>query len=117
MGDKSLAFVTKMAEYAQSLPTLMPAYLDVEALQIDAATSNNLLPLFQELDGLALDVDSTRMIAGSESYTASLVGYAALQAAAKANQPGAQAAATELAPRFARPTKAKDDPETPAEAS
>ncbi len=105
MGDKTLAFVTKMAEYAQSLAPLMPSYLDVPGLVIDASTSNDLLPLFQELDGFATDVDSTRMVAGSEGYTASLIGYGALQGAAKNNQPGAQAAVTVLEPRFARPTK------------
>ena len=106
MGDKTLGFVTKMAEYAQSLPALMPSYLDVPGLVIDATSSAGLLPLFQELDGFTLDVDSTRMVAGSEGYTAALVGYSALQGAAKNNQPGAQAAVAELAPRFARPTNA-----------
>ncbi|MBF9219483.1 hypothetical protein [Hymenobacter ruricola] len=106
MGDKTLAFVTKMAGYAQNLPSLMPSYLDVTGLLIDAATSNDLLEVYQELDGFTLDVDSTRMIAGSEGYTASLIGYGALQGAAKTNQPGAQAAVAELAPRFARPTNA-----------
>jgi hypothetical protein len=105
MGDKTLAFVTKAAEYAQSLSTLMPSYLDVPGLVLDAATSNGLLPVFLELDGFALDVESTRMVAGSEGYTAALMGYGALQSAAKDNQPGAQAAVTELAPRFARPSK------------
>ena len=106
MGDKSLGFVTKMAEYAQALPTLMPVYLDVPGLVVDAATSSGLLPLFQETSGLALDLDSTRMVAGSEGYSAALIGYGALQGAAKNNQPGAQAAVAELAPRFARPAKA-----------
>ena len=106
MGDKTLAFVTKMAEYAQSLSDLMPSYLDVPGLVIDANTSNALLPVFQELDGFATDVDSTRMVAGSEGYTAALMGYGALQSAAKANQHGAQAAVAVLAPRFAHPTNA-----------
>lgn len=106
MGDKTLGFVTKMAEYAQSLPTLMPSYLDVPGLVLDAATSTDLLPVYQELDGFTTDVDSTRMVAGSEGYTASLIGYGALQGAAKSNQPGAQAAVTVLEPRFARPTNA-----------
>ena len=106
MGDKSLAFVTKMAEYTQSLPQLMPSYLDAPGLVIDAATSNDLRIIFQETDGLALDLDSTRMVAGSEGYTAALMGYGALQSAAKDRQPGAQAAVAELAPRFARPTAA-----------
>jgi hypothetical protein len=107
MGDKTLAFVTKTAEYAQSLTKLMPSYFDVPGLVIDAATSADLLPVFQELDGFTLDVDSTRMVAGSEGYTAALIGYGALQGAAKNNQPGAQAAVTELQPRFARPSKAE----------
>lgn len=107
MGDKSLAFVAKVAEYAQSLPALMPSYLDVPGLVIDAATSNDLRAILQEADGLALDLDSTRMVAGSEGYSAALIGYGALQGAAKDNQPGAQAAVAELAPRFARPSAAK----------
>lgn len=114
MGDKTLAFVTKMAEYAQSLSSLMPSYLDVPGLVVDAGTSNALLLIYQETDGLALDIDSTRMVAGSEGYTASLIGYGALQGAAKNNQPGAQAAVAELAPRFARPSKAKAAKPSPA---
>ena len=110
MGDKTLAFVTKTATYAQALPGLMPSYLDVPGLVLDAATSNNLLPIYQEVEGLALDLDSTRMVAGSEGYVAALISYGALQGAAKNNQPGAQAAVAELAPRFARPVKAKGKP-------
>jgi len=106
MGDKTLAFVTKMAEYAQSLESLMPSYLDVPGLVIDANTSHDLLPVFQELDGFATDVDSTRMVAGSEGYVGGLIGYGALQGAAKNNQPGAQAAIDTVSPRFARPTNA-----------
>jgi hypothetical protein len=46
MGDKTLAFVTKVAEYAQRLPTLMPSYPDVPGLVLDAGTSTGLLPVF-----------------------------------------------------------------------
>ena len=114
MGDKTLAFVTKVAGYAQSLTKLMPTYMDVPGLVVDAATSNDLLEVYQELDGFTTDVDSTRMVAGSEGYTAALMGYGALQSAAQDKQPGAQAAVTELAPRFARPTSAaKATPKKP----
>ncbi len=107
MGDKSLAFVGKAAEYAQSLPTLMPQYLDVAGLATDAGVNADLLPLYLELNGFTTDVDSTRMEAGSEGYTASLVAYSALKTAASLNQPGAQAAVAELEPRFAGQGKAK----------
>jgi hypothetical protein len=100
MGDKSLAFVTKTAEYAQSLPKLMPQYMDVPAFLVDAGVSSDLLELFLELTGFTLDVDSTRMEAGSEGYTAALMAYGALKSAAQSNQPGAQAAVTMLEPRF-----------------
>lgn len=107
MGDKSLAFVTKAAEYAQSLPKLMPQYLDVDAFLIDASVSSDLLELYLEVNGFGLDVDSTRMEAGSEGYTAALVAYNALKTAATLNQPGAQAAVTVLEPRFAGQGKRK----------
>lgn len=107
MGDKSLAFVTKAAEYAQSLPKLMPQYLDVPAFVVDAGVSSDLLELFLDLNAFTLDVDSTRMEAGSESYTAALVAYSALKTAAALNQPGAQAAVTVLEPRFAGQGKRK----------
>ncbi len=107
MGDKSVAFVTKAAEFAQSLPTLMPQYLDVPGLVIDAGVSADLLPLYLELNGFATDVDSTRLEAGSEGYSAALVAYSALKTAATLNQPGAQAAVAELEPRFAGQGKRK----------
>ncbi|HEX8659371.1 MAG TPA: hypothetical protein VF690_17665 [Hymenobacter sp.] len=108
MGDKSQAFVGKAAEYAQSLPTLMPQYLDVAALVVDAGVNTALLPLYLELNGFATDVDSTRIEAGSEGYSASLVAYGALKTAASLNQPGAQAAVAELEPRFAGQGKRKE---------
>ena len=107
MGDKSQAFVAKAAEYAQSLSTLMPRYLDVPGLVTDAGVNADLLPLYLELNGFTTDVDSTRMEAGSEGYTASLVAYSALKTAASLNQPGAQAAVAELEPRFAGQGKRK----------
>jgi len=110
MGDKSLAFVTKAAEYAQSLPTLMPQYLNVPGLVVDAGVNADLLPLYLELNGFATDVDSTRMEAGSEGYSAALVAYSALKTAAGLNQPGAQAAVAELEPRFAGQGRRKAKP-------
>lgn len=107
MGDRSLAFVTKAAELAQALPTLMPQYLDVPGLAVDADTNADLLPLYLELNGFTTDVESTRMEAGSEGYSAALVAYSALKTAASLNQPGAQAAVAELEPRFAGQGKRK----------
>lgn len=100
MGDKSLAFVLKAADLATANTKLLPIYLDVPALQLDAATAQALRPVQQALEGLVYDVESTRMVAGSEGYTAALMAYGAFKAAAEAGQPAAQAAVTELRPRF-----------------
>ena len=108
MGDKSLAFVTKAAEYAQSLPKLMPSYLDVPGFVADASVNADLLELFLELDGFTTDVDSTRMEAGSEGYVDSLIVFSALKSAAHANQAGAQAAVDVLEVRFAGQGKRKE---------
>lgn len=97
MGDKSVAFVQKAAEYS----TALAPYLDAAGLRTDARVSTDLLPVYTALLGLTTDVDSTRLAAGSEGYSAALLVYAALQAAAKQNQPGAQAAMGELGERFA----------------
>jgi hypothetical protein len=108
MGDKSLAFVTKAAEYAQSLPKLMPSYLDVPGFVADASVSADLLELFLELDGFTADVESTRMEAGSEGYTSALMAFGSLKDAAQAKQPGAQAAVDILQVRFAGQGKRKE---------
>jgi len=101
MGDKSVAFVQKAAAYSESLPQYLPAYVDGAALRLDAQVSADLLPVYQGLLALTTDVDSTRLEAGSEGYSAALLVYAALQAAAKQSQPAAQAAVGELSERFA----------------
>jgi len=116
MGDKSLAFVTEAAEFGVSLKSLLPAYLSTDDLVVDAGVAKALLPLFQLLDALTLDVDSTRMEAGSEGYVNALLVYGGLQAAAAQNQPGAQAAVAQLSPRFEgqRKRKAKGPGPLPA---
>ena len=113
MGDKSVAFVQKAADYSTALAPYLPAYVDGAGLRTNARVSADLLPVYTALLGLTTDVDSTRLEAGSEGYSAALLVYAALQAAAKQNQPGTQAAVSELGERFAaqglRKAKAKKD--------
>ena len=113
MGDKSVSFVQKAADYSAALAPYIPAYVDGAGLRTDARVSADLLPVYTALLGLTTDVDSTRLEAGSEGYSAALLVYAALQAAAKQNQPGTQAAVSELGERFAaqglRKAKPKKD--------
>ena len=100
MGDKSLAFVQKATELADDNPALVPGYIDVAELRLDAVTAARLLPIEQKLSGFVLDVNSTRMIANSEGYVSALLVYGGFQQAARAAQPGAQGAVDQLNPRF-----------------
>jgi hypothetical protein len=106
MADKTVAFVTKTADYAASTPAFVPGFVDLAELTQDVAGVSALTPLRQQFEQLALDTDSTVMLAGSEAYTNSLTIYTNIKFLAKNKQPGAQAAYDDLSVRFpGRPTK------------
>jgi len=107
MADKTVAFVTKTADYAASNPAFVPPFVDLAELTQDVAGVSALTPLRQQFEQLALDTDSTVMLAGSEAYSNSLTIYSNIKFMAKNKQPGAQAAYDDLSVRFpGRPTKA-----------
>jgi hypothetical protein len=114
MGDKTVAFVTKTTEYATNSPAFVPAFVDVAELKQDSAGMVALTPLRQQLDQLALDLDSTIMVAGSEAYGNALAVYGNIKYLAKNKQPGAQAAYDELKVRFpANPGAGRKAPTKP----
>ena len=100
MADKTVAFVTKTTDYATSNPSFVPSFVDLAELKQDTAGMAALTPLRQQCDQLALDLDSTVMIAGSEAYGNALTVYGNIKFLARNNQPGAQAAYDDLSVRF-----------------
>jgi hypothetical protein len=100
MGDKTVAFVTKTTEQATNNPSFVPEFVSLPDLKQDAAGIAALAPLRQQFEQLALDTDSTVMVAGSEAYGAALTVYGNIKFLAKNKQPGAQAAFDELRVRF-----------------
>ena len=100
MGPKTVDFVQKAYEYARNNPGFVPVFLDLDEFADDSAALNGLTPIHQLLEGLALDADSTMMLAGSDAYAAALVLYNNIKFLAKNKQPGAQAAYDDLAKRF-----------------
>ena len=100
MGDKTLAFVQKSREYARLNPSFVPAFVDMAEFESDAEALDGLAPVHQLLEALALDTDSTLMLAGSNAYAAALVLYNNIKFLARNNQPGAQAAYDDLSQRF-----------------
>ncbi len=100
MGDKSMGFMGKLLDYATNSPTFVPAFISVAELQQDVDMAVGLAPLDQYAAQLALDLNSTVLVAGAEGMGAALPVYKNIKFMADMKQPGAQAAYDDLSQRF-----------------
>ena len=100
MADKTVAFVNKIRDYAANNPGFVPDFVDMAEFKADSDALTGLSPVHMLLAGLALDTDSTMMLAGSDAYAAALVIYNNIKFLAKNKRPGAQAAYDDLRQRF-----------------
>lgn len=100
MGDKSIGFVSKSLEYAQSNPDLVPRYLDVEEMKKDYEGVSSLREISGKVTKLSEMVEDTMALSGSEAYSAALAFYHAIKGAAKALVPGAEIIYDDLRARF-----------------
>lgn len=92
MGPATVDFIAKAHGYATANEKFRPVMLDMEEFDSDAASLATLAPVHRQLAGIDLDVDSTMMTSGSDSYAWALMVYANVKMLAKAGFPGAQAA-------------------------
>ena len=107
MGDKSVGFMAKILDYAANSPTFVPAFISFDELKQDVGVAAALAPLEQFAAQLALDLNSTTMLAGAEGMAQASPVYKNIKFLAEQKQPGAQAAYDDLRQRFpGRPTKA-----------
>jgi hypothetical protein len=113
MGDKTVSFVTKSAEYAEMNPQLVPPFVDVAEMRKDVNTIGLLRPIASELEKLTDQLSDTMMLAGSEAYSSALAFYGSAKNAAKLNQPNAEVIANELKVRFSK-SSVPSQPEGPA---
>jgi hypothetical protein len=100
MSDRSVPFVTKVLDYAQSHPEFAPSYLDVAELKKDVDLFNILNRFHQNLAELAEELTDTTMVAGSEAFVASLGYYNTTKQGAKQNVPNAKTVYDDLRVRF-----------------
>jgi hypothetical protein len=102
MGDKTIAFVTKTLEYAQSQPQFAPSYMNTPELASDVEVVNGLTSIERPVANLASQLNDTIMIGGSEAYVAALMYYNSIKEAVKRNVPAAKAIFDDLKSRFER---------------
>ena len=106
MGDKSIPFVTKGAEYMKAPGTPVPPYVNASELDIDIAAFETLRQIRQVVQPIVDLLDDTMLLCGSEAYVAVLAFYTYLKGAAKMNVPGAKTILDDLSTRFpSRPAK------------
>lgn len=101
MSDGNEPFVTKALEYAEANPNLVPPFLSVTEWRKDYNYRTALRQVLQVIMPLVESLDDTELAAGSESYTASLKFYQAVQMAAEMNVAGVDTVASDLGARFA----------------
>jgi hypothetical protein len=100
MGEKTLNFVEKAHDLAHSNPKLVPAFLDMDAFDIDFSDAHGLWTLITGVLRLYENLCDTEMIAGSEAYQAALVFYNSVKSAAAQDVDGAKAVYEQLYSRF-----------------
>ena len=106
LGDKSIGFMQKLTDYATNTPAFVPAFIDLAELKQDVGVAADLSPVEQYAAQLALDLNSTKMLAGSEGMDQSSPIYKNIKFLAEQNQPGAQAAYDDLRQQYpGRPAK------------
>jgi len=106
LGDKNLGFMQKIVAYATNTAAFVPSFISLEEVKQDVAVAAAFTPLEQFAAQLALDLNSTRMLAGSEGMDGTSPIYKNIKFLAEQKQPAAQGAYDDLSQQYpGRPAK------------
>lgn len=108
---------SRSIQIAEANPTLLPAYLSLNAAKQDNERYVNLLAIEMKLKALLQGIEHARMASGSETLLFARGFYASLQAATQQNVAGAGALFAELQQYFDLPSRPDggDDATIPAQ--
>lgn len=81
---------------------ILPSFIRVEEVEKDYSLYNNLKVLALDIAALSEKVNHTRILAGSEAYSTSLLAYKMFGVAANSGVAGAEALYSRLKERFAQ---------------
>jgi len=115
LGNKTIPFVEKVIEYADTEPQFIPPYLDLAELKRDYAAVNTLNLFHRPLNEIISNISDTLMEEGSDSYRNSLKYYESVKTVAKNDVPNAKTIYEDLKKRFenqgkrVEPTTKKDE--------
>ncbi len=112
MSDKTIPFVDKALDYAETSSQFAPQYMNVPEMKIDVTAVHLLTSFFRPLEQLTSGLDDTIMLSGSEAYVASLSYYNSVKMAAKMNIPDAKPIYDDLKERFMNRSKPTTVPQS-----
>lgn len=113
MGELTRSFVAEALQIGANNPQFVPPYVDMAELENDYNSSVNLLTIETQLASLLEKVSDSRILSGSEAYTAALMIYYTLKGAERSGVPGAGALHAALASRFPGGSGDEPAPEPP----
>lgn len=100
LGEKTMAFDVKAANYMETNPKLVPGFVEMPELVKDRALFAPLYEIVRALGSLNNAVDDTATLVGHEIYIAELAFYQNVRQAAKRGITGAQTIFDDLKTRF-----------------
>lgn len=113
IGDKSVSFVDKTIQYAETNAEFTPAFVDVAELKKDYEAFNVLNGFLRPLTQIIKNLDDTATLCGSEAIGATLAYYNSVKQAAKMGVPNAATVYDDLSQRFEAQKARRVTSETP----
>ena len=113
MGDKSYAYVAKVADYLVAYPDYTPRRVDVDAFRADLTLHDSLMPLRTLAQSLVQMLDDTLMAAGSDMMETASAYYRSVQDAAEDGESTAKTVFDELKKRYPGANRRNPDFNTP----
>jgi hypothetical protein len=110
MGDKSVAFVSKVKDYTSTNPEYVPDFMNVADFNIDVTAVASLSPLAKMVKQISNDLADTMMLSGNEALVAALLYYGNVRYNAKVGQTSAKTIYEDLKKRFPQGGKAVKNP-------
>ncbi|WP_421920569.1 hypothetical protein [Marinifilum sp.] len=108
IGERLMIFVDQAIKSAENNPDLVPPYLKLDQVKVDAQAWKDLSNISKELEYLKSLLNDTAALSSSEAYSAMLSFYNYLKQAAKDGVPGAKAVYDDLKHHFANAKKKED---------
>jgi hypothetical protein len=113
MGDKTVAFVSKVKDYTTTNPEYVPDFMSVPDFIIDTNAINTLSPILKSVQQITDDLRDTVILSGNEALVAALLYYGNVRYNSGAGQASAKTIYEDLKKRFPKRGKSnKNNPGT-----